>query len=278
MKASVLTAALAVTLLGASSAEAHFKLQQPADWLVTDATGDPTGTGGTQKLNPCGSGTASGMVTKVAAGSKQHIKLIETIGHPGHYRVSIIKKLTPISSDLPEPVPVLSGGGTNCQSAPIQATPVAPVIADGLFVHAVGTGGAVYEGDVNLPTETGMYTLQVLEFMSAHVPSCFYHHCANLEVVSADAGIPDGGIVSGPDGGSSGTSGSSGGSSGSSGTSGSSGDGTSGGTSGASSSGARPSTTDSGGCAVGGSSMPSFVTLGLAGLFTISMLRRRRRS
>jgi hypothetical protein len=269
MKASVLTAVVAVTLLGASSAEAHFKLQQPADALLTDATGNPVD--GSQKTNPCGTGTASGMVTKVAAGSTQHIKLTETIGHPGHYRVSIIKQLSPVSSDLPEPIPVLSNGGTNCESAPIQATPVAPVIADGLFVHATGTTGAVYEGDVNLPTETGTYTLQVLEFMSSHAPGCFYHHCAVLEVVAADAGIPDGGIVTGPDGGSSGSSGSTGG-----GTSGGTGVGTSGGSSGPNS--VRPAPKeDDGGCAVGGSSMPSFLALGLAGLFTMSMLRRRKK-
>jgi len=272
MKAKILAAVLPVVLLGASSAQAHFKLQQPQDWLQTDATGNPLGAGGTQKLNPCGAGTASGLVTKVASGSKLHIKLTETIGHPGHYRVSLIKKLAPISSELPEPIPVLSGGGTNCASAPIQTTPVAPVIADGLFVHAAGVTDQVYEGDVDMPKDTGTYTLQVLEFMSSHAPPCFYHHCAVLELVDGDAGIPDGGVVV-ADGGSS-----SGGTS-SSGSSGATSDG--GSSSGGSSSGqnsVRPTPSDDDGCSVGGSSTPSFLTMGLAGVFALSMLRRRRTS
>lgn len=276
MKAKILAAIVPIVLLGATSAQAHFKLQQPQDWLQTDALGNPMGASGTQKMNPCGAGTASGLVTKVASGSKVHIKLSETIGHPGHYRVSLIKKLDPISSDLPEPIPVLSGGGTNCASAPIESTPVAPVIADGLFVHATGVTDQVYEADVNMPNDTGTYTLQVLEFMSSHAPPCFYHHCAVLELVAGDAGIPDGGVVV-DDGGSSSSS-SSGATSSSGASGGTSGDGggSSSGASGAS--GARPSPSDDSGCSVGGSSTPSFLTMGLAGLFAVSMLRRRRKS
>jgi hypothetical protein len=78
---------------------------------------------------------------------------------------------------------------------------VAPVIADNLFPHtqAQAVTGQDWETDVQLPAELGMATLQVIEFMTPHAPGCFYHHCAQLELVPADAGIDDGGVVDIPD-------------------------------------------------------------------------------
>jgi hypothetical protein len=64
-------AAMAAT---APFAVAHFKLMEPASWLVENNLGDP------QKLGPCGGTTANGgmpsnAVTKVQGGQKLHIKL-----------------------------------------------------------------------------------------------------------------------------------------------------------------------------------------------------------
>src|SRR5689334_596259 len=88
MKSSFTLCVLAGAVLVANGAEAHFKLEQPADALMTNATGDPNG--GNQKTAPCGTGAmASGIVTKVKAGSKLHIKLTETVAHGGHYRVAL---------------------------------------------------------------------------------------------------------------------------------------------------------------------------------------------
>src|SRR5690242_16529595 len=69
-------------------ATAHFKLLEPASWLVENNLGDP------QKLGPCGgtsanSGMPSDAVTKVTGGQKLHIKLQETVYHPGHYRIAL---------------------------------------------------------------------------------------------------------------------------------------------------------------------------------------------
>src|SRR5436190_578155 len=70
---------------------AHFKLLQPASWLQEDEKrGDP------QKVGPCG-GDPKGQneklvtsaVTKATGGSKIHLKIEETIFHPGHYRVAL---------------------------------------------------------------------------------------------------------------------------------------------------------------------------------------------
>ena len=83
--------------------------------------------------------------------------------------------------------------------------PTLPVLADGLFPHtqAQAAAGTTYETDVTLPNvPPGNYTLQVLEFMTPHAAPCFYYHCAAVQIVDADAGVPDGGVVVGDAGGS----------------------------------------------------------------------------
>src|ERR1043165_7738889 len=66
----------------------HFKLVEPASWLVESERGDP------QKSGPCGGsntdwGKPSFAVTKATGGQKLHIKVQETIYHPGHYRAAL---------------------------------------------------------------------------------------------------------------------------------------------------------------------------------------------
>src|SRR5258705_13823406 len=78
----------AAMLLFAPVAGAHFKLLEPASWLVENNQGDP------QKMAPCGgtsadAGMPSNMVNKVQGGSKLHIKVQETIFHPGFYRIAL---------------------------------------------------------------------------------------------------------------------------------------------------------------------------------------------
>ena len=67
---------------------AHFKLMEPASWLIEDGRGDP------QKAGPCGGtntdyGKPSYAVTQAVGGSRLHLKVLETIYHPGHYRVAL---------------------------------------------------------------------------------------------------------------------------------------------------------------------------------------------
>lgn len=191
MRTRVILVLVPTLLLGSASARAHFKLQQPADWLQTDQNGDPLSTAsaaGTQKSNPCGQGMPSGAITRVPAGSVLHVKLTETIPHGGHYRIALLPKLNPTNSDIPEPAVTLNAG--QCGTAAIQSPVVAPILADNLFPHtqAEATPGKVWETDVQLPNQTGSATLQILEFMTPHAPPCFYHHCAQLELVAADAG------------------------------------------------------------------------------------------
>jgi hypothetical protein len=72
---------LAIALL-AQRAAAHFHLLEPASWIQESANGDP------QKMAPCGGtsadpGKPTGAVTNVKGGDNLHIKLRETIFHPG---------------------------------------------------------------------------------------------------------------------------------------------------------------------------------------------------
>jgi len=67
---------------------AHFRLMEPASWLQEAPNGDP------QKMGPCGGtsadpGKPSGTVTTVQGGEKLHLKIQETIFHPGFYRVAL---------------------------------------------------------------------------------------------------------------------------------------------------------------------------------------------
>ncbi len=181
MKSRTLFLLAPVLLLASAPAYAHFKLMAPADWIVTTAQGDP------QKMNPCGTtgGMPTNMVTKVRPGSKLKVQWMETVGHPGHYRIAIAAD----RAQLTEPATVVQAN--DCKSAAIQATPVAPVIADGLFVHAAGAMGMMYEQEITVPNMIcDKCTLQVLEFMSSHAPPCYYHHCANLQITNdiGDAG------------------------------------------------------------------------------------------
>src|SRR6266550_464836 len=82
-----LASAAVIGMLPAATA-AHFQLVAPASWLIENDRGDP------QKAGPCGGsntdwGKPSNIIGKAVGGSKLHIKVQETIYHPGHYRVAL---------------------------------------------------------------------------------------------------------------------------------------------------------------------------------------------
>jgi len=166
-------------------AGAHFRLLEPQSWLVENDRGDP------QKLGPCGgtsadSGTPTNAVNKVQGGHMLHIKLQETIFHPGHYRVALAVNSR---SELP-PDPSVTTRDTDkgpwSVSSPIAGAPQIPVLADGLFVHTTRQT-APFETDVQLPNiRCDKCTLQIVEFMAEHGSNrdggYFYHHCAVLQI------------------------------------------------------------------------------------------------
>jgi len=192
MTQPVRIAIVAAAVLGATPVAVigHFKLVEPASWLIENDRGDP------QKTGPCGGsntdwGKPSYAVTKATGGEKLHIKVLETIYHPGHYRVALaVNSPTELPPD-PETVTRDGERGPVSVSAKIQEPPQAPVIADGLFVHATRPTGpaAPFETDVQLPNITcKKCTLQVVQFMAEHAfnnPGGYsYHHCAEIQITA----------------------------------------------------------------------------------------------
>jgi hypothetical protein len=183
---TLLVFAALVTIVPAV-AHAHFKLLEPTSWLIESDRGDP------QKAGPCGGtntdyGKPSYVISKAIGGSKLHIKVQETIYHPGHYRVALaVNSSTELPAD-PEATTENTEKGPRSISAKIMNPVQAPVLADGLFVHTAATT-TPWETDVTLPNITcKRCTLQVAQFMAEHGvnnPGMFtYHHCAELSITA----------------------------------------------------------------------------------------------
>ena len=94
------------------------------------------------------------LYSKVTGGQKLHIKVQETIYHPGHYRVALaVNSPTELPRD-PEAVTADDvAKGRQSVSAKIQDPPQMPVLADGLFVHTAKVD-TPFETDVVLPNIT----------------------------------------------------------------------------------------------------------------------------
>jgi hypothetical protein len=177
---------LAVLVLAPSGSQAHFQMLQPSGWLVENQLGDP------QKLAPCGGTSANpGMptngVTEVRGGDMLHVKLHETVFHPGHYRIALAVKSRAELPPDPEVLTQDTPNGPRSVSAKI-ADAKMPILADGLFVHTEKQApDAFWETDVKLPNiHCEKCTLQVVEFMAEHGHNSdgdySYHHCADLRI------------------------------------------------------------------------------------------------
>jgi hypothetical protein len=169
----------------APQAMAHFHLIEPASWLQESPMGDP------QKMAPCGGtsadpGKPTGAVTNVQGGDKLHIKLQETVFHPGFYRVALAVNSRDELPKDPEATTELTPNGPRSVSAAIQYPPQPPVLADGLFQH-ISRFDQMQETDVDIPNiDCAKCTLQIVEFMAAHGLNkdgdYTYHHCAVLQI------------------------------------------------------------------------------------------------
>jgi hypothetical protein len=182
----------AAMLAAAPFTWAHFRLLEPQSWIVENNLGDP------QKLGPCGgvtgnAGMPTNMVNKATGGQKLHIKLQETVFHPGHYRVALAVNSRAELPPDPAATSRDSDKGPMSVSATIQNPPRMPVLADGLFVHTTRQTDA-FETDIQLPNISCEHcTLQIVEFMAEHGVNkdggYFYHHCADLQI-TADPSKP----------------------------------------------------------------------------------------
>lgn len=185
-------AGLAVALgLGAMSAQAHFSLETPASWIAQDEMGDP------QKLAPCGGtmadgGTRTGVVTDVQGGSMTELAIIETVFHPGHYRVALARRVNRLPADPPA-VMHDTANGPRSDYAPIDPNPQAPILLDGLWQNQERRTGLL-ETTIHIPNiDCEGCVLQVIQFMEEHPGvregGFSYHHCAMLNI-KADTSQP----------------------------------------------------------------------------------------
>jgi len=189
MKASIRLTIVGAVLVAAIPAvtHAHFKLVEPASWIIEDERGDP------QKGFPCGVsntdyGKPSYIVSQAAGGARLHIKVQETIYHPGHYRVALAVNSPAELPVDPKATTETTERGPRSLSAEIMDPVQAPVLADGLFPHSAKVD-TPFETDVTLPNiSCKRCTLQVIQFMEQHGPNnpgmYTYHHCATIQITA----------------------------------------------------------------------------------------------
>jgi hypothetical protein len=185
MNRRLLKAGVALALgLGAVSGQAHFLLEAPASWIEQDERGDP------QKMAPCGGtvvdgGTRTGVVTDLEGGAMTRLAINETVYHPGHYRVSLARRINWLPGD---PVAVMKDteNGPRSDYAEIDPAPKAPVLVDGLWQNQVRRTGPI-ETEIRIPNiDCEGCFLQVVQFMEEHPGfregGFTYHHCAVVNI------------------------------------------------------------------------------------------------
>jgi hypothetical protein len=196
MKKTALVLGLVLIPLGA---QAHFKLLAPASWIAENQLGDP------QKAAPCGGtnadyGKPTYAVTDVKGGSLLHVKVQETVYHPGHYRIALaVNSPTELPIDPKAATMTDANGKVMSVSADIMNPVAPPVLVDGLWSHTAKVTDP-WETDVTLPNiNCKSCTLQVIQFMEQHPvnnPGQFtYHHCAVLHITADPKKAIDAGWV-----------------------------------------------------------------------------------
>ena len=181
-----LSFALAATAAVAPFAWAHFKLLEPASWIEENNLGDP------QKAGPCGGtsanpGKPTGTVTEVAGGELLHIKVKETIYHPGHFRVALsVLDRKELPAD-PEDVTKEGARGPISVSGKVEKNIKPPFLVDGILDHHTRIPQQEFDTYVKIPNiNCDHCTLQVIQFMEEHGINAdgrfTYHHCADLKI------------------------------------------------------------------------------------------------
>jgi len=184
--------AICVWLGASAAAHAHMTLTEPAPSIVDNSSRN-------QKVGPCGSGTPSNEVTEFDPGEIIMVKWDETIPHPGHWRISLVKN----PSELQDP-DIETDGQCNYVGDPFAGTKPAYVLMDNVHPRTEAGFGETFEQAVTLPNEPcENCTLQVIQWMTEHFEPCIYYHCATIT-------IRGGGNAGASGGGAGGTGGSSG--------------------------------------------------------------------
>lgn len=203
----VVVAALVIGLVSPKLALAHFKLTAPESLSVQNALGNP------QKTAPCGQDdpspvfTPTGALNTAVTGDMVEVTIEETVFHRGHYRIAIAADMAGLPPDPP-----VQAGTTACGTTTIEANPVLPLLADGVFLHTQKFTGP-QTTQIQLPagfTCNGCI-MQITQFMNNHAAPCFYHHCATFTIADNPPPPIDAGVVVGDDAGVTGGSGAAGG-------------------------------------------------------------------
>ncbi len=186
------------------SASAHFRLLKPASWLNEDKNGGP------QKGSPCGIGgfdepspiPISGAVTTYKAGETITVEWVDTIPHPGYYRIALAKD----RADLKDPT-IAQDIACSFDESQVPTKATGNVLADGVDFRSRnnfdGKAGEMHSHQVTLPNEPcEKCTLQVMQVMENDLQTlsnCYYFHCADIRIVAAndddDAGAPSGTVT-----------------------------------------------------------------------------------
>jgi MYXO-CTERM domain-containing protein len=201
-------------LLAPATASAHFYIDypdaslypgpSPTPWWYQDSLGLP------QKVGPCGNedvATDSGggptyAVTDFAAGQTVTLQWTEVISHAGWFRIALAAN----RSDFVDP-PILVNSSGNSADAGIEDPPVLPVLADGIYKHAIGSAKTWPPYTITLPNmECTKCTIQIIQIMLDHPsnlgnlpdgapnPDGFlYHHCIDISIHAPEGGISEGG-------------------------------------------------------------------------------------
>ena len=178
-----------LAIASSATAQAHFILVSPPAVVV----GEKNGKGSP----PCGNDVGMAATpTPAQGGHPLMVKVQETVGHLGFYRVALAINSR---SEFPVDNVVYDGAGKvlppsgmpsgSSAKADISNPVKFPVLADGIFSHEMSAPtDALYMQEIMLPNvNCDRCVLQVIEFMHPHgfntsVPGpgggYFYHHCA----------------------------------------------------------------------------------------------------
>ncbi|MBS0332016.1 MAG: hypothetical protein JSS35_04565 [Proteobacteria bacterium] len=185
-----LAAAVGLAALAAPAiVSAHFILEAPKGWIEENQLGDP------QKLGPCGgtsanAGAPTGAVTEITGGDMLHVKVKETVYHPGFFRIALsVMDRAELPADPEDTVKDGPNGKPWSDKGKIDPNPKPPVLVDGIWEHHERVPGQEFETDVKIPNiNCDHCSLQVIQFMENHPINpdgrFTYHHCADLKITA----------------------------------------------------------------------------------------------
>jgi hypothetical protein len=191
---AIASGAFALACWVAGDAHAHITLLEPASWLEEDRTGNP------QKGSPCGpqpgqAFTPTDAITTYRAGDTITVKWIETIPHPGHFRIALAEARDELTD------PTFEYDQNTCYPiGEIEFANEYPVLADNVHPRtSVSAAGTMFTQEVTIPADMTCEkcTLQLIQYMTAHAASCFYYHCADIRIVASEDDLPGEGGAAG---------------------------------------------------------------------------------